>query len=132
MGGPGEAAISAAAYFTERLEPLLQERDLLLVDQRGAGRSAPLECSLYAAEEAAANLQDFFPLAAVRRCAHQLRARADLSQYTYAHLARDLEHIRRALGYGKLNLNSSSYGTRAAQVYLRMYPENVRHLRGGC
>ncbi|MEX2149187.1 MAG: alpha/beta fold hydrolase [Steroidobacteraceae bacterium] len=126
VGGPGQAAISAAADFTERLAGLLQERDLLLVDQRGTGRSASLQCKLYSPEEAAANLQDFFPLAAVRRCAQEMGARADLSQYSYAHLARDLEHVRLALGYGKLNLSSGSYGTRAAQVYLRMYPQNVR------
>jgi pimeloyl-ACP methyl ester carboxylesterase len=126
MGGPGEDAISGAAYYAAQFGPLLQERDLLLVDQRGTGRSATLQCNLYAPEEAAQNLQDFFPLAAVRRCAQQSRTRADLSQYTYAHLASDLEHIRRALGYGQLNLFSASYGTRAAQVYLRTYPQNVR------
>jgi pimeloyl-ACP methyl ester carboxylesterase len=126
MGGPGEDAISAAAYFAKRSGQLLHERDLVLVDQRGTGRSATLQCDLYSADEAAANLQDFFPLAAVRRCAQQSRARADLSQYTYAHLAHDLEHIRRALGYGQLNLYSASYGTRAAQVYLRIYPQSVR------
>jgi pimeloyl-ACP methyl ester carboxylesterase len=126
MGGPGEDAISAAAYYEAQFGPLLQQRDLLLVDQRGTGRSSTLRCDLYLPDEAATDLQDFFPLAAVRRCAQQSRARADLSQYTYAHLAHDLEHIRRALGYGQLNLYSASYGTRAAQVYLRSYPQNVR------
>jgi pimeloyl-ACP methyl ester carboxylesterase len=126
LGGPGEDAISAAAYYAAQFGPLLHERDLLLVDQRGTGRSSTLQCNLYSPDEAAANLQDFFPLAAVRRCAQQSRARADLSQYTYAHLAHDLEHIRRALGYGQLNLYSASYGTRAAQIYLRTYPQNVR------
>jgi pimeloyl-ACP methyl ester carboxylesterase len=126
MGGPGEDAISGAAYYAAQFGSLLHERDLLLVDQRGTGRSSALQCNLYSPDEATANLQDFFPLDAVRRCAQQSRARADLSQYTYAHLGHDLEHIRRTLGYGQLNLYSASYGTRAAQVYLRTYPQNVR------
>lgn len=126
MGGPGEDAISAAAVFATRLAPLRDDRDLLLVDQRGTGRSGALQCNLHSPEEAAASLRDFFPLAAVTRCERQLRARADLTQYTYAHFAADLEHVRRALRCGKLNLFAGSYGTRAAQVYLRTYPQSVR------
>jgi pimeloyl-ACP methyl ester carboxylesterase len=55
-----------------------------------------------------------------------LQARADLAQYTFAQFANDLEHVRGALGYGPLNVSAGSYGTRAAQVYLRAYPESVR------
>lgn len=126
MGGPGENAISTAAYYATQFDALLDERDLLLIDQRGTGLSAPLQCDLFSPAEAPANLQDFLPLAAVRRCAQKSQARADVSQYTYAHLARDIEAIRRALGYGQLNLYSASYGTRAALIYLRMFPHNVR------
>jgi pimeloyl-ACP methyl ester carboxylesterase len=126
MGGPGEEAISAAAVFAERFASLLQERDLLLVDQRGTGRSGALRCDLSSTEDPAANLRDFLPLAAVKRCEQQLRDQADLTQYSYAHFANDLEHVRRALGYGPLNLSAGSYGTRAAQVYLRAYPQSVR------
>jgi pimeloyl-ACP methyl ester carboxylesterase len=126
MGGPGENAIGSAAYFARQFDSLLDERDLLLIDQRGTGRSTPLRCDLYSPAEAAASLQEFLPLAAVKRCSQQCRARADLSQYTYAHLARDIEAIRSALGYGQLNLYSASCGTRAALIYLRMFPHNVR------
>jgi pimeloyl-ACP methyl ester carboxylesterase len=55
-----------------------------------------------------------------------LQRRADLTQYTYAHFAADLEHARRTLGYGALNLFAGSYGTRAAQVFVRRYPRSVR------
>ncbi|MGH7946484.1 MAG: alpha/beta fold hydrolase [Steroidobacteraceae bacterium] len=126
MGGPGEDAISAAAAFAERLAALRQDRDLLFVDQRGTGRSASLRCELYAPDEAATHLRDFFPLAAVKRCQQQSRTLADLTQYTYKHFADDLEHVRRTLGYGPLNLFAGSYGTRAAQIYLRAYPQSVR------
>jgi pimeloyl-ACP methyl ester carboxylesterase len=126
MGGPGEESISEAAEFADRFAPLRRDRDLLLVDQRGTGRSGALRCNLYSTEEAAASLRDVFPLSAVKRCERRLRARADLTQYIYAYFANDLEQVRRALGYGPLNLFGGSYGTRAAQVYLRAYPQSVR------
>ena len=125
-GGPGEATISTAAEYAERFATLLQDRDLFLIDQRGTGQSAALQCDLYSAEEAATNLHDFFPVAAVKRCREALQSRADLTQYTYRHFADDLEYVRRALGYGPLNLYAGSYGTRAAQIYLRAYPQSVR------
>jgi pimeloyl-ACP methyl ester carboxylesterase len=126
MGGPSEDAISAAEYFVSHLGTVLRDRDLLLIDQRGAGKSGALRCTLYDPKGSAASLRDLFPLEAVGRCAKDLRARADLTQYTYPHVARDLEQVRRELGYGRLNLSAGSYGTRAAQVYIRDYPQSVR------
>ena len=126
MGGPGEDAISAAAYYATLFAPLRHDHDILLVDQRGTGRSSTLRCDLYAADDPAVSLRDLFPPAAVKRCEQQLTARADLSQYTYTHFANDLEQVRSGLGYGKMNLSGGSYGTRAAQVFIRTYPQSVR------
>ena len=126
MGGPGEDAISAAALFAQLLASVRKERDLLLVDQRGTGKSAALRCALYSPEDPAASLRDLFPLAAAEKCERRLRAQADLTQYMYLHFANDLEHVRRALGYGPMNLFAGSYGTRAAQVFVRAYPQSVR------
>jgi pimeloyl-ACP methyl ester carboxylesterase len=126
MGGPGEDAISAAAYFVRLFAPLRSDHDILLVDQRGTGRSDTLRCDLYSADDPAVSLRDLFPPAAVKRCEQQLTARADLTQYTYVHFANDLEQVRRDLGYGKMNLVGGSYGTRAAQIFMRAYPQSVR------
>jgi pimeloyl-ACP methyl ester carboxylesterase len=126
MGGPGEDAISAAGYFLSTIGPLLKDRDLLLIDQRGTGKSNGLRCKLYDPQHAQRSLRDVFPADAVRRCAKELSSRADLTQYSYPNAARDLEHVRRALGYGPLNITAGSYGTRNAQVFLRMYPRSVR------
>lgn len=126
MGGPGEDAIGSAEIYARQFAPLRQDRDILLVDQRGTGRSAALDCELFSPEQPEASLGDLFPLTAVERCERRLRAQADLTQYTYDRFANDLDQIRRALGYGPLNLFAGSYGTRAAQVYVRMYPESVR------
>jgi pimeloyl-ACP methyl ester carboxylesterase len=126
QGGPGEDSISSAAYFAERFAPLLDDRDLLLVDERGTGKSGALPCNLYSSGDPAATLRDVFPVAAVKRCAQRLEARADLTQYTYDRFANDLEQVRRELGYSALNLYAGSYGTRAAQVYIRSFPASVR------
>ncbi|MFL6603142.1 MAG: alpha/beta hydrolase [Steroidobacteraceae bacterium] len=126
MGGPGEDAISQAADVAEQFASLHEDHDLLLVDQRGTGRSGALHCDMYSADNPAANLRDLFPVAAVKRCARQLSERADLTQYTYTHFANDLEQIRRALNYGRLDLFAGSYGTRAAQVFIRAFPNSVR------
>jgi len=126
MGGPGEDAIGSAEIYARKLAPLRQDRDILLVDQRGTGRSGALDCELFSPERPEASLRDLFSLAAVERCERRLSAQADLTQYTYDRFANDLEQVRRALGYGPLNLFAGSYGTRAAQVYVRMYPESVR------
>jgi pimeloyl-ACP methyl ester carboxylesterase len=125
-GGPGEKAIESASVYVGRLASLLSDRDLLLVDQRGTGQSAPLECHLFSSADPAASVRDFFPWAAVARCARELEKTADLTRYVSPYFASDLEQVRRALGYGRLNLFALSYGTQAAQAYLRRYPESVR------
>jgi pimeloyl-ACP methyl ester carboxylesterase len=126
QGGPGEDTIGSAGYYAERFAALLDDRDLLLVDQRGTGKSSAQPCMLYSATDPAASLRDVFPIAAVKRCARRLEARADLTQYTYDRFANDLEQVRRGLSYGALNLYSGSYGTRAAQMYIRKFPASVR------
>lgn len=126
MGGPGEAAISAASVYAKQFASLLDERDLLLVDQRGTGRSGALRCDLAEGSNPASRLKDLFPPDAIASCVRRLRQSADLTQYTYPRFADDLERVRRALGYGPLNLFAGSYGTRAEQVYIRAYPQSVR------
>lgn len=126
MGGPGEDAIGAAEFLATRLAPLRHDFDLLLIDQRGTGRSDALYCDLFSDDHPEASLRDVFPLAAVQNCERVLSARTDLTQYTFDRFANDLEVVRRTLGYGPLNLFAGSYGTRAAQVYIRLYPHSVR------
>jgi pimeloyl-ACP methyl ester carboxylesterase len=126
LGGPGESGIDAAGVFAAQFASLRRERDLLLVDQRGTGRSAALGCDLHVGGDTATSLAHLFPSAAAAQCARRTRPRVDLDRYTYLRFAHDLERVRRALGYGKLNLFSASYGTRAAQVFLRTYPKSVR------
>lgn len=126
LGGPGESAIDAAETFARQFASMLNDRDLLLVDQRGSGRSGALRCRFFYPDDPAASLQNLFPPAAVERCAKDLAMHVDLTQYSYRRFAGDLEQIRRVLGYRSLNLFAGSYGTRAAQVFVRTYPGSVR------
>jgi pimeloyl-ACP methyl ester carboxylesterase len=125
-GGPGQAA-SSLGPFARLLTGVRRTRDIVLVDQRGTGRSAPLDCPAFAPDEHAEFDTDPVPKATL--CAAQLAARGiDAAQYTTSAFVADLDDVRRALGYARLNLWGGSYGTRVAQEYLRRHPERVRSL----
>jgi pimeloyl-ACP methyl ester carboxylesterase len=126
MGGPGEESLPSASFYARQLALVLQDRDLLLIDQRGTGKSNGLRCALHSDRDPAIVLRDVHPPTSIRDCAKRLSTQADLTQYTYAHFAKDIEHVRQSLGYDQLNLSAGSYGTRAAQVYIRTYPTSVR------
>lgn len=124
-GGPGDAITKAAGWYAQ--SPLRQKRDFVLIDQRGTGRSNPLQCPFYGEpvdfRRAAGEL---FPVPVVEECREKLAKVADLSQYTTDASADDVNEVRQWLGYGKINLEGGSYGTRMAQTYWRKYPETVR------
>ena len=125
-GGPGTSAIEAARGIAAEFADLREERDLLFVDQRGAGESHPLNCDFYNPDDLQSYLGHFFPLEDVRKCRQQLEQKADLTLYTTPIAMDDLEEVRAALGYKQLNLFGGSYGTRAALVFLRRHPQSVR------
>lgn len=124
-GGPGQASSEFYAGFAEAFEDIRRERDILLVDQRGTGRSTPLVCDI---EEQVIEGQVSVDesMAAARRCL------ADLPQdprfFTTSVAVTDLEAVRKALGYRALNVYGVSYGTRVAQHYLRRFPTATRTL----
>ena len=68
----------------------------------------------------------YFPLRVWRVVRRIWPLHADVTQYWYRRFADDLEKVRRTLGYGELNLFAGSYGTRAAQAFVRTYLTSVR------
>jgi pimeloyl-ACP methyl ester carboxylesterase len=128
-GGPGASSIASAAGAASHAGTLREERDLLFVDTRGLGGPDRLFCSELAER---GNMQSFYeeflPPAKAARCRERLAATHDLTRYTTEEGADDLEAVRRALGYGPLDLVGASYGTRFALVYARRHPASVRTL----
>jgi pimeloyl-ACP methyl ester carboxylesterase len=124
-GGPGQAATEAYAPLIDALQAINQERDLVLVDQRGTGGSNPLACTT-SDTSWEADVDDAAYNAWLQECLQQLEANPAL--YTTAIAAADLDAVRAALGYEQWNLLGVSYGTRMALTYLQLYPERVRSL----
>jgi pimeloyl-ACP methyl ester carboxylesterase len=125
-GGPGSGATEDAPGIAQAFARIRDHRDLVFVDQRGTGKSHPLDCTLYNPNDQQSYLRYFFPLDEVRKCRAELETKADLTLYTTPIAMDDIDDVRAALGYDKINLFGGSYGTRAAMVYLRQHPKHVR------
>ncbi|MCE9688136.1 alpha/beta hydrolase [Shewanella sp. AS16] len=123
-GGPGQSAIDNAANFDRIFTKVRQQRDILLIDQRGTGRSHPLNCDSDPTLEPLALDDTALDIGAeASRCLAKLDA--DVTQYGSLQALADFELVRRKLGYDKLHLYGISYGTRMAQLYMRRYPEHL-------
>jgi pimeloyl-ACP methyl ester carboxylesterase len=128
-GGPGQSAIVLAGPVGRQLARLNTRRDIVLVDQRGTGRSAPLECERDSPTRPLAEQADPKIFAAqLAACRTRLQALpyGDLRRYTTTIAMQDLDGVREKLGAAQLNIVGGSYGTRAALEYQRQFPQRVR------
>ena len=125
-GGPGDASTRFFAQVHGAFEQVRRTRDIVLVDQRGTGKSAPLHCE---------NFRELGPLADVvtdvdtlvemtLACLDELAP--DPRFFTSSLAVQDLDRVRDALGYEQLNVYGISYGSRVAQHYARRFPERTR------
>jgi pimeloyl-ACP methyl ester carboxylesterase len=126
QGGPGDAATGMIDYFLEH--PVYhRNRDVVLIDFRGTGKSNPLHCSgTQVRNTVQACLDEMFPIDSLKKCYTELSTIADLTQYTTEIAIEDVEEVRQWLGYNTVNVFGQSYGTRACQSYMRQYPDAVR------
>ena len=122
-GGPGQASTSFYAGTANAFEAVRRNRDIVLIDQRGTGQSAPMKCEAdediiegrFSREETIAQTQT---------CLDALPH--DPRYFTTSVAVEDLEALRLALGYERFNLYGISYGTRVAQHFLRRFPASTR------
>jgi pimeloyl-ACP methyl ester carboxylesterase len=122
-GGPGQASTVFYAGTANAFEAVRRNRDIVLIDQRGTGRSAPMTCD--ADEEIIEGRFDREQtIAQTEACLDSLPH--DPRYFTTSVAVEDLEALRIALGYARFNLYGISYGTRVAQHFLRRYPESTR------
>jgi pimeloyl-ACP methyl ester carboxylesterase len=129
-GGPGQSATETYPAVSPAFHDVLKQRGVLLVDQRGTGKSNPLTCKGVDEDDGQA---DAAARAAAMRgviehCRDELSKRADLRFYTTTDAVRDLDVVRQAIGAEKINLIGISYGTRVAQQYAMRHPDNTRTL----
>jgi pimeloyl-ACP methyl ester carboxylesterase len=118
-GGPGQGARGYARLVPVAFQEVRRGRDVVLVDLRGTGASNPLACDVGDPVSMLANeTMDVSP------CLAKLKGNPRF--YTTAPAVDDLDDVRAALGYERINLWGGSYGTRAALVYARRHPERVR------
>ncbi len=126
-GGPGQAAVESYPMLDGVFKEVRKHRDVILVDQRGTGKSNLLACKMddpdqpstpgTAAAEAAAS-----------KCVAELSTKADLRHYTTSDAIADLDAVREAIGAAQVNLVGVSYGTRVAQQYAMHHPKTTRSI----
>ncbi len=133
-GGPGEPLTIYAD--PQARTPYAPGRDLILVDQRGTGRSEPELCPELESKLLEANLavaaDDSDAALASRRatysaCRDEVIARGlDPRDFGTRVTVEDLERVRQALGVERWNVYGESYGTTVAMTLVALHPEHVR------
>ena len=127
-GGPGISNIHSYLFVNDFIE----NHDIVLVGYRGVDGSVILDCP--EVDEFFSNLPGDLTeqatldsmAAAYSRCASRLQKEGvDTDGYTMTEVIQDFEETRLALGYNRINLLSSSYGTRLSMIYAWIYPESI-------
>lgn len=119
-GGPGASVTHFAMLHAETFAGARRHRPLLLVDQRGTGRSASLACEAMDAFRELATVEN------VTACRDQLAPRADLAYYTTEDVVADLVEILDRTGFDRVDLFATSYGTRTALRFVHGHADRVR------
>ncbi len=131
-GGPGGSATASAADFadgtTGPFAKLRDRYDMLLVDNRGTGGSAPQQCNFAPQAHPELYFRQAWPDSLVRSCRKRLAEHANLSLYSTSVAADDLDDLRAALGYPKFVLYGGSYGTMFYLAYARQHPDRVESI----
>ncbi|WP_419705919.1 alpha/beta hydrolase [Promicromonospora sp. NFX87] len=135
-GGPGGSGLSQPADMSGLGMPstVLDAYDLIGMDPRGVGHSAPVSCGFtveqnypgnvprYAEDAAAVTEQARFARKIADQCAAN-DPEGRMQHMTTANTARDMDQIREALGEEKLSFYGASYGTALGAAYASLFPE---------
>ncbi len=127
-GGPGQSAVDTFPGMNPIFKEVRKQRDVILVDQRGTGKSNPLSCKSMLKDDDAYDPSQQAMQAQAEQCAAELSKKADLRHYTTTDAVADLDAVRQAIGAAQINLVGVSYGTRVAQQYAMRHPEATRSI----
>jgi len=125
-GGPGQGARDMTRFVGMAFRPVNENRDVVLIDQRGMGASNPLECE-FPEEDFLNKTQEEMQainIKAIQDCAANIDA--DVTLYTQDIANQDIYEALLAMGYDKINIYGGSWGTRSALLYANQYPDHVR------
>jgi pimeloyl-ACP methyl ester carboxylesterase len=127
-GGPGGAAVNDWPGIGSAFRELNWRHDWLLVDQRGTGGSHRFDYPSVPAEATSPGLSFEEVETALREWSKTALEKLDGDPrfYTTAPAIDDVDEVRAALGYDKVNLYGGSYGATAVQYYLRQHGDTVR------
>lgn len=116
-GGPGYPATLSRDDYLGLYRPLMADHDVLIMDNRGTGRSAAVDCP---ALQRAAQVTT----ALIGACGRSLGASAPLFSTAFA--ADDLAAVLDALQVDRIDLYGDSYGTYFAQVFAVRHGARLR------
>ncbi|MCH9694591.1 MAG: alpha/beta hydrolase [Gammaproteobacteria bacterium] len=122
-GGPGQGSVLFYTSYSSAFEEVRRNRDILLVDQRGTGESATMDCE-FDDDIVEGQYSTELTVKYTQECLDRLPY--DARFFTTSVAVTDLEAVRAALGYATLNLYGVSYGSRVAQHFARQYPDSTR------
>ena len=125
-GGPGGAATEDFAWTPATFSTLRVDRDFVLVDQRGTGGSHRLVAPTAQPDVSGLSHEDAVATIRAWVAATLAAMDGDPRFYTTSVAMDDLDLVRAALGYERINLYGVSYGATAAQYYLRQHEQRAR------
>ena len=134
-GGPGYPSTGSRDYYIELFGGLQRSRNLLLVDNRGTGTSALVNCRPLQRWHLALGDDEYNRRVAA--CGNQLNTARPLpgggfvhgsDLYGTANAARDLADVLAALETGPVDMYGDSYGSYFGQTFAARYPGLLRSL----
>jgi pimeloyl-ACP methyl ester carboxylesterase len=137
VGGPGISGIANADAYVSVLTPVLAQRDVILLAQRGTQFSQPyLTCPGYADARTQAWTNGSTREQRLDARANVLAAcksgfvaeGVDLSAYNSEENATDVVELAQALGYARFDYAGQSYGTLLGQFIARKQPPSLASL----
>ena len=124
-GGPGQSTFEFYSLLARAFEEIRRTRDIVLLDQRGTGDSARMECDI-GDEVVEGQLTTEETIALTEKCLAALPHKPEF--FTTSVAVQDLEALRLALSSPQFNVYGASYGTRVAQHFARQHPDSTRSI----
>lgn len=134
-GGPGLSVLGSFTDKTESAQSRLhswlnfaEAGDLVVVEQRGYSVRGERLTAAYPAsplDRPSSIDDDVKSMRELARAAVAANPDKDLSGYTIAEFAGDVDELRRALGYERISLFGGSFGSQWSLAVMRLFPDRV-------